>query len=107
MTDTNARLAMAQAEADAARRRLHDTLALVQARLNPKSIARESLDYAGDKAREGAEIASQHPGKLAGVAVAAGLWFGRRRIARLLRGKHETSDHAGRLSKRDDQSGEG
>lgn len=107
MSDASERLAQAQADADAARRRLTDTLAVVQARLNPRSLARESIDFAGEKAREGAELATQHPGKVAGAAVAVGLLLGRRRIARLFRRKHETSDHAARLSKRDDQSGEG
>lgn len=107
MSDASERLARAQADADAARQRLNDTLATVQARLNPRSLARESLEFAGEKAREGADVAAQHPGKVAGVAIAAGLWFGRHRIARLFRRKHETHGTPARLSASDDQSGEG
>ena len=87
MTDPVARLALAEAEATAARERLSMTLAQAQVRLNPKLLAKQATRDAADKgtalAQAGVESVKRNPGALTGVVALAGLFLGRHRIAAL------------------------
>jgi hypothetical protein len=89
MTDPVQRLAAAEIEASAARERLSSTLALLQARLNPKRLARQAIRDVADKgsavAVAGVEGAKRNPGALAGVTALAGLFLARHQIADLVR----------------------
>lgn len=83
------RVLAAQAEQEAAHRRLGETLGLLKARLAPRVLAGRAVAGVKDGARSGAESAARfvadNPGKTAGVglAVAGGLFalFRRKRGA--------------------------
>ena len=83
-----ASLAVAEARSARARQRLAGTLVEIQARLNPKALAREAaqeLREAGQElAREGMETVRRHPLTFAGVATAIGLFFARRPLRALI-----------------------
>lgn len=93
MSDDEPSLAVAQARSDRARRRLAGTLVELQARLNPKALAREAaqeLREAGEElAREGLETVKRHPLTVAGVATAVGLFLARRPLRALVAGATE------------------
>jgi ElaB/YqjD/DUF883 family membrane-anchored ribosome-binding protein len=83
-------LVIAEQRSVRARRRLAGTLVEIQARLNPRALAREAaheLREAGQElAREGLETVKRHPLTMAGVAAAIGLFLTRRPLRRLFAG---------------------
>jgi hypothetical protein len=88
-------LALVELRSVQARQRLAGTLGEIQARLNPKALAREAaqeLRDAGENlAHEGLQAARRHPLTIAGVVAAIGLFAARRPIRRLFtRAKDET-----------------
>lgn len=91
MTDPAARLVQAELEATVARERLSSTLALLQARLHPRRLARKAIREVADKgsvaAAAGVDGARRNPATVAGVTALAGLFFARHRIADLVRGR--------------------
>lgn len=74
-----------------ARERLTDTLHELQAKLNPKALAREGarkVAGAGQSAaRNGADAARRNPAPVAGAAAVGVLFLARKRIAGLFRRK--------------------
>jgi len=93
MTDSVTRLALAEAEAIVARERLSTTLTTIQARLDPKTLARTAArdvaDRSGAVAMAGVDTAIRNPGAVAGVTAVAGLFLARHRIAALFgRNRH-------------------
>ncbi len=86
--DEEPALALAAQRSEQARRRLAGTLVEIQARLNPKALAREAaqeLREAGQElAREGMETVRRHPLTFAGVATAVGLFLARRPLRTLI-----------------------
>lgn len=108
MNDDDPSLALAERRSASARQRLAGTLVEIQARLNPKSLAREAardLREAGQElAREGLESAKRHPLTVAGVLAAIGLFVARRPVRALLaklpdrQPRHETPPKPPRLT---------
>jgi hypothetical protein len=84
-----AALATAEARVAAARNQLGETLGTLQARLDPRVVARdavEGLTETGEKAlRTSVETARAHPSAAVGAATLAFAWLARRRIAAALR----------------------
>jgi hypothetical protein len=98
MTLPSPELLAAEAEANAARARLHATVEAIQTRLEPRRLARETMrevtDVGGlaairgvEAAQRGVVAAQRNPGALAGIVALAGLFLGRHRIAALFRRK--------------------
>ncbi|KQM65078.1 hypothetical protein ASE75_08520 [Sphingomonas sp. Leaf17] len=91
MTDTP--LALAEAEALAARARLAATLETLQSRLDPKAMAKKAtqdvVDASEKAARVGAEAVKDNPGKAAGVAAAIGLFLVRKPLLSMLRRRRD------------------
>jgi len=81
-------LAVAEARSVRARQRLAGTLVEIQARLNPKALAREAaqeLREAGEElAREGLETVKRHPLTAAGMVGAVALFLARKPIRALI-----------------------
>lgn len=81
-------LAIAKSQAQTARQRLAGTLVELQARLNPKALAREAvqeLKETGEEfARNGLDAVKRHPLTVGGIAAAIGLFLARRPIRQLL-----------------------
>jgi hypothetical protein len=81
-------LALAERHSEAARQRLAHTLVEIQARLNPRALAREAaqeLREAGEElARESVDAMRRHPLTLAGVAGAVALFLARRPLRSLI-----------------------
>ena len=81
-------VAVAEQHAATARHRLAATLVEIQARLNPKALAREAaqeLREAGEElAREGLATMKRHPLTVAGVVTAIGLFLARRPMRALV-----------------------
>lgn len=98
MTDPVNRLVAAEIEATLARERLSSTLAVLQARLAPKRLARRAVDEVTDAgttaAKVGVATARRNPAALAGLAGIVGLFLARHRLAGLVRGRkrRETDD---------------
>jgi hypothetical protein len=88
MIDDDPSLAVAAQRSAQARQRLAGTLVEIQARLNPKALAREAaqdLREAGHElAREGIESVKRHPLTVAGALAAIGLFVARRPVRALL-----------------------
>ena len=86
MTDTP--LSLAEAEALAARARLAATVEILQARLDPKTVAKKAthdIAVASEKAaRIGADAVMENPGKSAGVAAVIGLFLMRKPLMSLM-----------------------
>ncbi len=86
--DDAADLALAKRRAEDARARLASTLVEIQARLNPKALAREAVgelkEAAQEIAREGLEGLKRHPLALAGAAAAVGLLVARGPLRHLI-----------------------
>lgn len=82
-------IALAEARVVEARRRLGETATTLQAKLNPRVVARGAIDGiadSGEKAlRSGAEAARAHPNAVIGAVTLAAAWFTRHRIATLFR----------------------
>jgi len=83
-------LASAKVRAQEARARLAETLVDLQARLNPKALAREAVgelkEAAQEIARDGLDNLKRHPLTLAGTAAAVGLFLARGPIGQLIKG---------------------
>jgi len=81
MTADDDDLTVAKSRADAARAKLAGTLVEIQARLNPKALAREAAhelkEAAQEIARGGLDSLKRHPITLAGATAAVGLFFAR------------------------------
>ena len=81
-------LPAARRRAEAARARLAGTLVDLQARLNPKALAREAMgelkEAAQEIGREGLESLKRHPLTLAGGAAAVGLFLARGPLKHLI-----------------------
>ena len=95
-------LAGARVRAAAARARLAATLVDIQARLNPKALAREAVgelkEAAQEVARDGLDSLKRHPLTLAGAAAAMGLLFARGPIKEFIKGDtDETPEPAASL----------
>jgi ElaB/YqjD/DUF883 family membrane-anchored ribosome-binding protein len=95
VTEDDPDLATAERRSEAARQRLASTLIELQARLNPRALAREAaqeLKETGQElAREGLDAIKRHPLTLAGVLAAIGLFLARRPLRKLLdQGPDET-----------------
>jgi len=78
----------AKAQAEAARQRLTATMVALQARLNPKALAREALnelkETGEDLARSGAAAARRNAGPIAGIAATLGLVLARHQLSDLI-----------------------
>lgn len=89
MTDPAKRLAEAERDAMAARERLSSTVSTLQTKLDPKTLARSTVNDIADRgsaaAKAGVETARRNPAVLAGMALLAGLFFARRPIAAAVR----------------------
>ena len=97
MTDPVERLALAEADAAIARRRLAETVAQLQHRLEPRRLARDArlglIDVRHTAVERAGVAVRRRPGALAGVVALAGLWLGRHRVAALFRRRSKaTSD---------------
>ena len=81
-------LPAARRRAEAARARLAGTLVDLQARLNPKALAREAIgelkEAAQEIGRDGLESLKRHPLTLAGGAAAVGLLLARGPLKHLI-----------------------
>lgn len=102
MTDDKSPLAAARRESVVARRQLSGTLAELQARLNPKSLAREAAqelrEAGGEIARGGLQTLKRNPLTIAVVAAAIGLFVARRPLRALIaKAADETPPAAPRL----------
>ena len=86
-------LPAARRRAEAARKRLAGTLVDLQARLNPKALAREAMgelkEAAQDLARGGVAELKRHPVTLASGAAAIALLLARGPIRRLVEGSRD------------------
>lgn len=88
MSDDSVDLTIAESRAQAARQRLAGTLVELQARLNPKALAREAAqelkETGQEMARDGLDAIKRHPLRVGGVAAAIGLLLARRPLRQLL-----------------------
>ena len=79
--DDDNELDLARSRAEAARTRLTGTLVDIQARLNPKALAREAAqelkEAAQEIARAGLDSIRRHPVTLVGATAALGIFFAR------------------------------
>ena len=91
--DDAADLVLARSRAEAARARLTGTLVEIQARLNPKALAREAMgelkEAAQDLARGGVAELKRHPVTLASGAAAIAVLLARGPIRRLIEGSRD------------------
>ena len=91
MTDPAADIRAAERRATQARERLAGDLHKLQAKLNPKALARDAARSAADAgqsaASSGLDYAIANPAPVAGAVAVTGLFLFRRRIARLFRRK--------------------
>ena len=89
--DPGADIRAAEHRATLAKERLANSAHRLQAKLNPKTFAREAARNAADKgqtyARAGVDAAKENPAPIAGAVVATGLFLLRHRIAGLFRRK--------------------
>ena len=99
MNSASTEIAAAQAQADEARRQLAATMVALQARLNPRALAREAaheLRETGEElARSGAAAVRRNAAPLAGLAAAIGLVLARKQVGDIvsrLTGTDETTD---------------
>lgn len=94
-TDPAADIAAAERREAEARERLTETLHELQAKLNPKALAREGARKVADAgqsaASRGADVARRNPAPVAGAAALGVLFLARRRIAGLFRRKKKLS----------------
>lgn len=78
----------AEARVAAARARLSGTVETLQIRLDPRTIARdtvESIADSGERAiRSGVDTARRNPGLIAGAAALIGLWLAREKVQALV-----------------------
>ena len=94
MTDPALRLAEAERDAAAARERLSSTVTTLQAKLDPKTLARSTVNEIADRgaaaAKAGVAGARRNPVIIAGVVVLASLFFARRPITNAIRRGRDT-----------------
>lgn len=93
-----ATVTLAEERAAAARQRLSNTVSTLQARLNPRVVARdavENLQETGEKAlRSGVETAKAHPEAAVWAVTLVTAWAARHRIGRLFRRSRPTRETA-------------
>ncbi len=77
-------LAIAELQAAEARQRLSETVAQLQARLDPKALAEDAKQAGLLAAKAGLDGARRNPGIMAGAVAAAGLLLARHRIFELV-----------------------
>lgn len=99
-----ATVALAEERAAAARQRLGDSFATLQARLNPRVVARdavENLQESGEKAlRTGVQSARAHPDRVIWAVALAIAWLTRRQIvAALTRKRPHDAETAAQLAR--------
>ena len=104
MTDPAAEIRAAERRATQARERLAGDLHKLQAKLNPKTLARDAARSAADAGQNAAETGLDYvkanPAPVAGAIAVTGLLLFRKRIARLFRRKRtvpaeaRTADHS-------------
>ena len=103
MSDPALRLAEAERDAAAARERLSSTVVTLQAKLDPKILARSTVNEIADRgaaaAKAGIVGARRNPAILAGVVVLAGLFFARRPIANAVRRRRHADPKPGKHSR--------
>lgn len=85
MTDPARHLLDAEAQAAEARERLSVTVSQLQARLDPKLLAKEARDASAAAARAGVDQARRNPGVIAGALGAAVLLLVSRSIRNMRR----------------------
>lgn len=99
--DPAAEIKAAEQREALARQQLTGTLQELQARLNPKALAREGARKVADAgqtaANKGADAARRNPAPVAGAAAVGVLFLSRRRIAALFRRKKKTLPAEARL----------
>lgn len=78
-------LADAEAQAAAARERLSNTLGQLQARLDPKLLAREAKEAGLQAVHAGVDNARRNPGVVAGATGLLGLFLIRKPLCRMIR----------------------
>ena len=100
MTDPAKRLAEAERDAVAARERLSSTVSTLQTKLDPKTLARSTVNEITDRgtaaAKASVATARRNPVVLAGVAIIAGLFFARRPIVDAVRRGRKTVSKPGK-----------
>ena len=91
MTDPAADIRAAERREAQAKEQLSSTLHRLQAKLNPKTLARDVANKAADAgqsaARTGMETAKANPAPVVGAVAVTGLFLARRRIVALFRRK--------------------
>lgn len=94
MTPNPHDVALAQEQAELARKQLFGTLAQVQDRLKPSHLAQDAVDSAAQgvasMARKGADAVRSRPLAAAGFAGMIGLFMARGWIGDIVRGRNET-----------------
>lgn len=89
--DPAAEISAAERRATQARERLTDDLHRLQAKLNPRTLAKDAVRSASDAgqsaATSGIDYARANPAPVAGAVAVTGLFLFRHRIARLFRRK--------------------
>lgn len=85
MTPPVARLAAAETGAAVARERLVRDLNELQARLDPKLLARSAAEQGREVGKAGVDTARRNPGVVAGAATVVAALLFRRPLARLFR----------------------
>lgn len=89
MTDPAADITAAERRAALAKERLTDDLHRLQAKLNPRTLARDAARTAADRgqsvAESGLDYARANPAPVVGAVAVTGLFLFRRRIAALFR----------------------
>ena len=89
MSETDPALLAAEAQVEAARSRLFETLGEVQDRLSPSNFAQDAMDKATEGlasvARKGGEVVRARPAAVAAVAGTVGLVLARGWIAKLFK----------------------
>lgn len=95
MSERAQKVADAERDVAQARERLSTTIATLQTRLDPKTLARSTVDDITDRggalAKAGVEGARRNPAITAGAALLAGLLLVRRPITRAIRARRSKS----------------
>ena len=96
MTDTT-RLALAEARANGARERLNGTLASLQRRLDPRTVARNAFGGIADNGvramHNGVEAVRNNPAKVAGAAALIAAFLARHRLGALFGRARDDDDN--------------
>ncbi len=110
MTDPQADVAKATADAQAARDKLNRDVAALQERLDPKVITRRAQTRLTDTSASVADTAKRNPKPVAGAAALVALFVVRKPLARLFRRRPKktySDGNAVAVTSTSHQSGEG